>query len=115
MIRYFPLMPVQTLHRFSLKEYSRMAETGVLRPDARVELLDGQVIDMSPIGPFHGGVVNRLARQWNLKAKGRWTVSVQNPLHLDAHSEPQPDLLLLKPAKDDYMRRHPQSEDVFLL
>jgi len=47
-------------HRFSVKEYYRMAETGVLSPNARVELLDGQIIDMSPIGPFHGGVTNQL-------------------------------------------------------
>ena len=49
-------MLVQTQHRFSVEDYYRMAETGVLRPDARVELLDGKIIDMSPIGPFHGGV-----------------------------------------------------------
>ena len=53
-------MVVQTKHRFSVKEYYRMAETGVLRPDARVELLNGEIIDMSPIGPFHGGVTNYL-------------------------------------------------------
>jgi hypothetical protein len=45
-------------HRFSVKDYYRMAETGVLRPDARVELLEGRIIDKSPIGPFHGGVTN---------------------------------------------------------
>jgi len=47
-------------HRFSVKDYYRMAETGVLRPDARVELLEGRIIDKSPIGPFHGGVTNYL-------------------------------------------------------
>ncbi len=92
-----------------------MAETGVLRPDARVELLNGEIIDMSPIGAFHGGLVKRLSRFFNLNAKGRWTVSTQDPLRLDDHSEPEPDVMLLKPAPDDYTNRHPQPEDVFLL
>jgi Uma2 family endonuclease len=108
-------MFAQTKHRFSAKEYYRMAETGVLRPDARVELLNGEIIDMSPIGPFHGGLVKRLSRIFNLKAKGRWIVSTQDPLHLNDHSEPEPDVMLLKPDGDDYTRRHPQPEDVFLL
>ena len=108
-------MLVQAQHRFNVKEYYRMAETGVLRPDARVELLDGRIIDMSPIGPFHGGLVKRLSRIFNLMAKGRWMVSTQDPLHLDAHSEPEPDVMLLKPAADDYTSRHPQPDDVFLL
>jgi Uma2 family endonuclease len=108
-------MVVQTEHRFSVKEYYRMAETGVLRPDARVELLNGEIIDMSPIGPFHGGLVNRLIRIFTKKSKGRWMVSAQNPLRLDDHSEPELDVMLLKPAPDDYTSRHPQPDDVFLL
>ncbi|MFA6544172.1 MAG: Uma2 family endonuclease [Limisphaerales bacterium] len=108
-------MPVLAEHRFSVQDYHRMAETGVLRPDARVELLEGRIIDMSPIGPLHGGLVKRLSRLFNLKAKGRWVVSIQDPLHLDDHSEPEPDVMLLKPSPDDYTRRHPRPEDVFLL
>jgi Uma2 family endonuclease len=108
-------MLVQAQHRFSVKDYYRMADSGVLRPGARVELLQGRIIDMSPIGPFHGGLVNRLGRFFNLNAKGRWTVSTQNPLRLDEYSEPEPDLMLLKPAADDYTSRHPGPSDVFLL
>lgn len=108
-------MSVQTKHRFNVKEYYRMAETGVLPPDVRVELLNGEIIDMSPIGPFHGGVVKRLSRLFNVKAKGRWTVSTQDPVHLDNHSEPEPDVMLLKPASGDYTSRHPKPDDVFLL
>jgi Uma2 family endonuclease len=108
-------MLVQAQHRFSVTDYHRMAETGVLRPDARVELLDGKIIDMSPIGPFHGGLVKRLSRIFNLAAKGRWIVSIQDPVRLNDHSEPEPDVMLLKPAADDYTSRHPQPEDVFLL
>ena len=102
-------------HRFSVKEYYRMAETGVLRPGARVELLNGEITDMSPIGPFHGGVTNYLSQHFMLAARGRWVVTVQNPVRLDDHSEPQPDLMLLKPATDFYRNRHPQPEDIYLL
>ena len=102
-------------HRFSVKEYYRMAETGVLRPGARVELLNGEITDMSPIGPFHGGVTNYLSQHFMLAAHGRWVVTVQNPVRLDDHSEPQPDLMLLKPATDFYRNRHPQPEDIYLL
>src|ERR1700733_15721339 len=102
-------------HRFSVKDYYRMAETGVLRPDARIELLDGEIIDMSPIGPFHGGVVRRLTRLFTLLSKDRWLLSPQNPLRLNDHSEPEPDVMLLRPAPDDYTNSHPKPEDVFLL
>jgi Uma2 family endonuclease len=108
-------MPVQTQHRFSVKEYYRMAETGLLRPDARVELLDGKIIDISPIGPFHGGMVSRLTRLFNQLSKNRWLVWPQNALRLDEFSEPQPDVALLKPAKDDYTNNQPCPDDVFLL
>ena len=92
-----------------------MAETGVLRPDARVELLDWRITDMSPIGPFHGGLVKRLSRIFQLKARGRWLVSTQDPVRLDDHSEPEPDVMLLRPSPDDYTSRHPQPDDVYLL
>jgi Uma2 family endonuclease len=108
-------MSAQTKHRFTVKEYYRMAETGVLRPDARVELLNGEIIDMSPIGPFHGGVTNYLNELFTAAAKGRWLTTVQNPVRLDDRSEPQPDVMLLKPSPDYYRRRHPQAADVFLL
>jgi Uma2 family endonuclease len=108
-------MLVQAEHRFNVADYYRMAETGVLKPDARVELLDGKIIDMLPIGPFHGGSVNRLNRLFSKLSNGRWLVSPQNPVHLDDYSEPQPDLMLLKPEPDDYTSRHPGPEDVFLL
>jgi Uma2 family endonuclease len=108
-------MQVQIQHRFNVKEYYRMAETGVLRPDARVELLDGKIIDMSPIGPFHGGITKYLSEIFFGAAKGRWITQVQDPVRLDDYSEPEPDIALLKPVADFYRKRHPQPEDVFLL
>ena len=82
-------MLVQTQHRFSVADYYRMAETGVLKPDARVELLDGKIIDMSPIGPFHGGSLKWLIRLFANVSKERWLVSAQDPVHLDEYSEPK--------------------------
>jgi Uma2 family endonuclease len=108
-------MPVQAKHRFSVKDYYRMAETGVLPPDARVELLDGEIIDMSPIGPFHGGIVARLTRLFTRLSNDRWLVWPQNSVRLDEHSEPQPDLGLLRSSRDDYTGRQPGPEDIFLL
>ena len=108
-------MPVLTQHRFRVKAYYRMAETGVLPPDARVELLNGRIIDRPPIGPAHGGTVKRLSRIFNALARGRWLVSTQDPVRLDDHSEPEPDVALLQPAPDDYKSRHPRPDDVFLL
>src|SRR3989442_8240288 len=105
-------MLVQAQHRFSVKDYYRMAESGVLRPDARVELLDGQIIDMSPMGPAHGAVVKRLNEYFSQLAQGRWLMAVQDPLRLGLHSEPEPDLMLLKRASDFYASRHPVPEDV---
>ncbi len=108
-------MPVQTQHRFSVKDYYRMAETGVLRPDARVELLDGRIIDMSPIGPFHGGVTDYLNEHFVAASNGRWRTRIQNSLRLDDHSESQPDLVLAKAASDFYRKRHPGPKEVYLL
>ena len=65
-------MLVQIQHRFTVEEYYRMAETGVLKPDARVELLDGRIIDMSPIGPFHGSITKYLIQLFTTAAKKRW-------------------------------------------
>src|SRR6185369_9584700 len=99
-------MSAPARHRFSVDDYYRLAAAGVLAPEARVELVDGEIHDMSPIGSLHGGVVNRLTRLFSRMAEGRWLVSVQNPAHLDDYSEPQPDLLLLKPSPDDYTTHH---------
>ena len=108
-------MPALTYHRFTSRQYYRMAETGVLRPDARVELLDGQIFNMSPIGPSHGGAVKRLNDFFSNLSHDHWLLAVQDPIALDDFSEPQPDLMLLKRAPDFYEKRHPGPDDVFLL
>jgi Uma2 family endonuclease len=102
--------------RLDVEVYYRMAEAGILSPDDRVELIDGEIIDMAPIGSPHAGSVNRIA--WAFAEPFRLRkaiVSVQNPLRLDAHNEPQPDVMLLRPRPDDYVLAHPTAEDVLLL
>ena len=102
-------------HRFSVPEYYRMPETGILPPEARVELLNGLIIDLPKITPFHGGITMRLNQWFNMGVPDRAIVSIRNPVRLDNYSEPQPDLALLKPVPDFYRSRHPLPEDVFLL
>jgi Uma2 family endonuclease len=83
-----------TTRRFTV-EYHRMAEAGILTDDDRIELLDGQIVPMTPIGRRHAGCVNRLTALFARFAGDAATVSVQNPLVLGEHQEPQPDLALL--------------------
>ena len=73
-------MPIRAEHRFSVKDYQRMAESNVFRSDARVELLAGRIIDRSLTGPFHRGLVKRLSRTFPLQANGRWLGSTQDQL-----------------------------------
>ena len=92
-----------------------MAEMGVLHPDARLELLDGQIHDMSPIGLFHTGVVNHLIAIFAEVNNTRWVLQAQSPLRMDVYWEPEPDLMLLKPAPDFYKTHRATVDDVLLL
>lgn len=101
--------------RFNVTEYYQMAEAGVLKPDDRVELIEGEIIKMRPIGSPHAACVSRFARWLQTQAKVKALVSVQNPVRLDDFSEPVPDSALLKPRKDFYAARHPTPADVLLI
>lgn len=102
-------------YRFTVKEYYRMAEAGIFTEDDRVELIEGQVIQMAPIGSHHQGVVDRAARVFQLRVGERAIVRVQGPVRLDIQSEPQPDIALLRPRADFYTGGHPTARDVLLL
>ena len=91
-----------TRRRFTADEYQAMGRAGILRKDDRVELIDGEVLAMSPIGPPHIGAVNRLTRLFSRRAGDEAVVQVQGAVRLDMHSEPQPDLVLLRPRADFY-------------
>lgn len=92
-----------------------MAESGILTEDDRVELINGEIISMSPINSPHGGCVNRISNLFAYLLHQKAVVTVQNPLLISDHSEPEPDVMLLKPRNDFYADAHPQPEDVFLL
>ncbi len=79
-----------------------MDRVGLLDEDARVELIDGEIVDMAPIGDRHMLCVTRLDDLLGQAAGSRAVVSVQNPIRLDDHSEPQPDIALLRPPLDRY-------------
>src|ERR1041385_6273192 len=107
-------MPL-TARRFTVDQYDRMGRAGVFHEDDRVELLDGLIIEMSPIGPGHAGCVMALTGLLTPLDAGRALVSVQNPVRLGGHSEPQPDVALLALRADAYRRAHAQPEDVLLV
>ncbi|MGH8575763.1 MAG: Uma2 family endonuclease [Gammaproteobacteria bacterium] len=102
-------------HRLTSDEFHRMGEAGILRADERVELIDGEVIDMAPIGSNHAGTVGFLAKRLERAVGDSALVFVQNPLALAAASEPQPDLMLLKARADFYRSAHPRPDDVLLI
>ena len=82
-------------HRFTVEDYHRMAAAGVLSDGDRVELLGGEIADMTPIGSRHMACVDRLTRLLSVGCGERAIVRVQGPIRLDPHSEPQPDVTLL--------------------
>jgi Uma2 family endonuclease len=102
-------------HSISVEEFLRMGEGNVFAPDARLELIEGEIIEMAPIGSPHAAAVTILARHMSRAAGDRAIVWVQNPVRIGDRSMPQPDLALLKPRRDTYARSHPVPADVLLL
>lgn len=109
-------MSVQlTRHRFTWDDYHAMAAAGALKEDDRVELIEGEIVDMTPIGSRHAAVVDRLTHRLVMDCGARAIVRVQGPVRLGAHSEPQPDLLVLERRDDFYQDAPPTAGDVRLL
>ena len=103
-------------HKLDVADYHRMADAGIFAHDARIELIDGDLIDMAPIGQLHAGAVNGLNEALVLACAGRAIVSPQNSVRLDRRSEPQPDIAILKRRPDFYRTGEPPSPaDVLLL
>ena len=102
-------------HLISVDAFHRMGETGILGPQDRVELIDGEIIDMSPIGVLHAAIVDVLARHFGRRTGESVFVRCQNPLRLDDISEPEPDIAILRLRADFYMTAHPGASDVLLV
>jgi Uma2 family endonuclease len=102
-------------HRWTVREFQRMGETRFLDPKARLELIEGELFEMAPIGSFHAGTVDILTGLFAYAVSRQAIVRVQNPIILDEHTEPQPDIALLRPRSDYYLNEHPHAEDVLLL
>lgn len=105
-----------TRRRFTIEEYHRMGEAGILGDDERLELIAGHIVVREPIGSRHAGTVDRLNRLWTSRLGERAIVRVQNPVVLpEEASELQPDVMLLAPRADFYTGSHPTPRDVLLL
>ena len=101
--------------KFTVAEYYEIARAGVLSEDDRVELIEGEIMEMVPIGVRHAACVRRLIWLFTRTLPGKAIIDVQDPVRLGPHSEPQPDLLLLKNQEDFYAANHPGPEDVLLV
>ncbi len=101
--------------RFSVDDYHRMAETGILHEDDRVELIGGEIVQMSPVGSHHAACVKRLNRLLGRRLGDEAVLGVQDPLRLGDDTEPEPDLTVLQPREDFYEQATPTATDVLLL
>ena len=110
-----PVQHTPQRHAYSVDDYYRMAEAGILQPEDRVELIEGEIIDMVPIGNRHAAGVKRIAEALTLSLGGRATVSIQDPVRRDQYSESQPDIALLRRRDDFYAAGHPGPADVLLI
>jgi len=104
-----------TRRLFTVEEYHEMARSGILNEDDRVELLAGEIVQMSPIGSRLAACVDRLTKSIAQQIGDTAILRVQSPIRLNHYSEPQPDLALLKPRGDFYAHAHPGPGDILLV
>ncbi|AEF99657.1 Uma2 family endonuclease [Methylomonas methanica] len=102
-------------HLTDIAEWRRMGEAGIFPPDSRMELIEGEILHMAPIGFNHAGHVARLIHALAPLIQARAIINAQNPIQLNELSEPEPDFLLLRPEPNFYTTRHPSAADVLLL
>lgn len=102
-------------YRFSRKDYHQLAQVGLLTEDTPVELINGEIIEMSPINSLHAGTVKRLLRFFSNVLNEQYLIGAQDPVNLGEYSEPEPDLSILKYREDTYTQSHPAAEDILLL
>ena len=110
-------MAVVEIHRhlFTVEDFAQMGEAGIFGADDRVELIDGEIREMTPIGPPHAAIVDRLAELLLGRLAGKANVRIQNPIRLGGYTEPQPDLVVARRRMDYYAGRYPEADDVLLV
>ena len=101
--------------KFTVAEYYRMAEVGILHSDERVELIEGEIIVRPPVGPEHANNVDEYIEVFAQYASGRFRIRIQNPVRLNDYSEPEPDVALLRRRPEGYGAAHPTPADVLLV
>lgn len=101
--------------RFSVEEYHRLARSGILKEEDKVELVQGEIVEMSPIGPKDASTVTRMVRLLTEIFKDQYLISPQNPIQLGLDSEPEPDIVILKEKADFYATCHPKAEEVIFI
>lgn len=99
----------------TVEEFHRMGDAGVFPPEDRLELIDGEIVSTTPIGPRHAGCVNRLNRVLLAAIGQALQLTPQNPIVLNDTTEPQPDIVLVRTRADDYSHAHPRPHDVVLV
>jgi len=102
-------------YRFTVKDFHKLAETGILQETNKIELITGELINMSPIGSAHAGTVDKIVALLVRKINDKAIVRCQNPIILDDYSEPEPDIALVKFSKNFYTDNHPLPQDVLLV
>ena len=106
---------VATRHRFTTADFQRMGAAGIFPPDARIELVNGEIVDMSPIGPRHSFITKTILGFWLRRLPDGWHMGIQDPVALDGHCEPQPDITIIRGVPADYAGGHPGPGDIGLV
>ena len=114
-IANFIISTPPTKHRFTIEQYYKMGEVGILGIEQRTELIEGEIIEMSPIGAKHAACLSKLADLLRDRTRNLVLVRQQNPIQLSDRSEPQPDIAVVKKRQDYYLESHPIPTEIFLL
>ncbi len=105
----------QLRKKFTVEEYHKLGEVGIIGPDERTELIDGDIMLMAPMGSGHVSCVGRLLKMFFKALGDRATILSQTPVRLNNGLEPEPDLSILHPREDCYRHQLPQHQNVYLL
>lgn len=108
-------MAIFKRRRFTVDDFARMLKAGILAQDDRVELIDGDVLQLPPLTPLHCGITRRVNYQFVCQPGNTAIVGVHSPVQLNQYTEPLPDVVLLRRRADFYSTRHPGPDDVLLI